>query len=169
MVHSSAITWGKFNKRPVYNGVGRRQETSKDNTVGYWWSLLIPISLKGQGCSWNLETKKWCREGQFTENISPSRNAANGHYKERGGVMKVQASGLLPPSNLHQCFPRPNQPRARGQGSLLKLSNGQGTEQCRKSWSMALEKETDWPNMNLKKNHCVMKFLRSHKRHKKVY
>ena len=91
-------------------------------------------------------------------------------YKERGGAMNAQAPGFLPPSNPCPRFHWPNQPRARGWGSLLKLSNGQDTEQHRKSWRVALKKETNRPNMNLKKNHHVTKFLQSHKkRQRKVY
>lgn len=47
------------------------REAPRDNTVGISSPfLLIPISLKGQGGCWNLETKSLGGEGRVTETVS---------------------------------------------------------------------------------------------------
>lgn len=74
--------------------MGKEQGNLEGRCSWDQWSLLVPISLKGQGTCQNLETERLCGEGHVTETSKVVQKCSQGagHHKERGGSINTQGS-----------------------------------------------------------------------------
>lgn len=169
MLYPNAVTW-KFSKAPVCSAVGSRQETSRDSAVGYWWSLLIPISLKGKGATGIWKQRSGVERDSLQKTyVHPEMQPM--HWTLQREARGSKGAGAPPPPSLWSLptLPGPDQPRARGRGGLLKCGRPAHRTRQEKLKSGS-GKGNRRPNTNLKTNHRIMKFLWSHKKRRtKVY
>lgn len=86
--------------------MARRQETSRDNAVGYQWSLLILISQKGQRRLLEFENKEAVWRGTLytKHNSIPEIQPMHWTLQREGKDDESTGLGLFPPSNPHQRF-----------------------------------------------------------------